>query len=104
MMVGWTEIGCRGQYLWITKVMGACVNLETRMRLLVKWMSPIPLKLVVFEVAFEGGDKSVYQRIFIGHVPCARIFVASVPGNAVRMGWGVTHRLGRSLLVERRRS
>lgn len=74
------------------------------MRLLVKWMSPIPFKLVVLEVAFERGDKSVYQCIFIEHVPCARIFVASVPGKAVRMGWGVTHSLGRSRLVERRRS
>ena len=39
-----------------------------------KSMSPVLFKLVVFEVAFERGDKSVHQHIFIEHVPHAQIF------------------------------
>ena len=42
-----------------------------------KSMSLVLFKLVVFEVAFERGDKSVHQHVFIEHVPRAQIF--SVP-------------------------
>ena len=45
-----------------------------------KSMSPVLFKLVVFEVAFEHGDKSVHQHIFIEHVPHAQIFSAPVLG------------------------
>lgn len=47
-------------------------------RLLLKSMSPVLFKLRVFEVAFERGDKSVHQHVFIEHVPRAQIFSAPV--------------------------
>lgn len=48
-----------------------------------KSLNPALFKPVVFEVAFESGDKSIYRCVFIEHVPCAQIFPAPVPRDSL---------------------
>lgn len=64
------------------------VALPSGIRLLVKLMKLVPFKPVVFEVAFEPGDRSIYQHVFIEHGPCAQIFTVPVVRTAVGTGNG----------------
>jgi len=87
--MGRTKTGCRDPYFRIIEVMGAHVNLEVIWHLdqaAGERESAVLFSWVVFEVAFERRDKSVYWPMFIEHVPCAPRFAAPVPRMAMRNG------------------